>query len=136
MGSTRTNTLVPYSTFFRALRRILEAEADIEVVVEAGSAAEAVEVALSAQPDVFVMDLGLPDRNGIAATADVCSVSPGTRVLVLTVHADVAYLPRAFEAGAPGYPVNEAAAADPLPPRRPFAPGPQPTPPHPGADLP
>src|SRR3546814_1226331 len=74
------------------LRRILEAEADFEVVGEAGSAAEAVEVALSAQPDVFVMDLGLPDRNGIAATADVCSVSPGTRVLVLTVHDDVAYL--------------------------------------------
>src|SRR3546814_3072871 len=81
------------------LRRILEAEADFEVVGEAGSAAEAVEVALSAQPDVFVMDLGLPDRNGIAATADVCSVSPGTRVLVLTVHDDVAYLRRAFDAG-------------------------------------
>lgn len=94
------------------LRRILEAEADFEVVGEAGSAAEAVEVALSAQPDVFVMDLGLPDRNGIAATADVCSVSPGTRVLVLTVHDDVAYLRRAFEAGATGYLVKEAADVD------------------------
>src|SRR3546814_20242917 len=99
MGSTRTNTLVPYSTFFRALRRILEAEADFEVVGEAGSAAEAVEVALSAQPDVFVMDLGLPDRNGSAATADVCSVSPGTRVLVLPVHDNVAYLRLALHAG-------------------------------------
>src|SRR3546814_180026 len=94
------------------LRRILEAEADFEVVGEAGSAAEAVEVALSAQPDVFVMDLGLPDRNGIAATADVCSVSPGTRVLVLTVHDDVAYLRRAFDAGATGYLVTEAADVD------------------------
>ena len=91
------------------LRHILEAQADLEVVGEAGSAAEAVEVATSARPDVFVMDLGLPDRNGIAATADVRAVSPETRVLVLTVHDDVAYLRRAFEAGATGYLVKEAA---------------------------
>jgi two-component system response regulator NreC len=91
------------------LRRILEAEADLEVVGEAGSAAEAAEVASSARPDVFLMDLGLPGRNGIAATADVRAVSPDTRVLVLTVHDDVAYLRRAFEAGATGYLVKEAA---------------------------
>lgn len=94
------------------LRHILEAEPDLEVVGEAGSAAEAVEVATDAQPDVFVMDLGLPDRSGIAATADVCAVSQATRVLVLTVHDDVAYLRRAFEAGAAGYLVKEAADVD------------------------
>jgi len=91
------------------LRRLLEAEPDLEVVGEAGSAADAVEVATAARPDVFVMDLGLPDRSGIAATADVCAVSPSTRVLVLTAHDDVAYLRRAFEAGATGYLVKEAA---------------------------
>ena len=91
------------------LRRILEAEPDLEVIGEAGSAAEAVEVATSTHPDVFVMDLGLPDRSGIAATADVCAVSPATKVLVLTVHDDVAYLRRAFDAGAAGYLVKEAA---------------------------
>ena len=91
------------------LRHILDAEADLEVVGEAGSAAEAVDVATAARPDVFVMDLGLPDRNGIAATADICAVSPDTRVLVLTVHDDVAYLRRAFQAGATGYLVKEAA---------------------------
>ena len=91
------------------LRRILEAEPDLEVVGEAGSADEAVEVARDTRPDVFVMDLGLPDRSGIAATADVCATSPTTRVLVLTVHDDVAYLRRAFDAGAAGYLVKEAA---------------------------
>jgi two-component system response regulator NreC len=91
------------------LRRILEAEPDLEVVGEAGSADEAVQVARATQPDVFVMDLGLPDRSGIVATADVCKISPATRVLVLTVHDDVAYLRRAFEAGAAGYLVKEAA---------------------------
>jgi two-component system, NarL family, response regulator NreC len=91
------------------LRHILEAEADLEVIGEAGSAAEAVEVATTAKPDVFVMDLGLPDRSGLAATADVRALSPATKVLVLTVHDDVAYLRRAFEAGASGYLVKEAA---------------------------
>lgn len=94
------------------LRHILEAEDDLEVVGEAGTAAAAVEVASDLRPDVFVMDLGLPDRSGIAATADVCAVSPATRVLVLTVHDDVAYLRRAFDAGAAGYLVKEAADVD------------------------
>lgn len=91
------------------LRRILEAEPDLEVVGEAGSADQAAEVARETRPDVFVMDLGLPDRSGIAATAEICKISPATRVLVLTVHDDVAYLRRAFEAGAAGYLVKEAA---------------------------
>lgn len=91
------------------LRHILEAETDLEVVAEAGTAEEAVQVARDSQPDVFVMDIGLPDRNGIAATADVCAVSPATKVLILTVHDDIAYLRRAFDAGAVGYLVKEAA---------------------------
>lgn len=91
------------------LRRILEAEPDLEVVAEAGTAADAVVAARDTQPDVFVMDVGLPGRSGIAATADVCKVSPATKVLVLTVHDDVAYLRRAFDAGAAGYLVKEAA---------------------------
>jgi len=91
------------------LRRILEAEPDFEVVGEAGTAGEAVAVARDTQPDVFVMDVGLPDRSGIAATADVSRASPATGVLILTVHDDVAYLRQAFDAGAAGYLVKEAA---------------------------
>ena len=91
------------------LRRILDAEDDLEVVGEASSVNEAVAVARTCLPDVFVMDLGLPDGSGIDATAEVIRVSPATRVLVLTVHDDVAYLRRAFEAGAAGYLVKEAA---------------------------
>lgn len=91
------------------LRRILEAEPDLEVVAEAGTADEAVAAARDTKPDVFVMDIGLPDRNGITATVEVCKVSPATKVLVLTVHDDVAYLRRAFDAGAAGFLVKEAA---------------------------
>lgn len=91
------------------LRRILEAEPDLEVVAEAGTAEEALIAARDTQPDVFVMDVGLPDRSGIGATTDICKVSPATKVLVLTVQDDIAYLRRAFEAGAAGYLVKEAA---------------------------
>ncbi len=91
------------------LRRILEAEDDLEVVGEAGTAAEATSLARAERPDVFVMDLGLPDASGITATTEVRKASPATRVLVLTVHDDVAYLRRAFEAGADGYLIKEAA---------------------------
>ena len=91
------------------LRRILDAEDDLEVVGESGTVQEAVAMAASCRPDVFVMDLGLPDGSGIDATAEVVRVSPATRVLVLTVHDDIAYLRRAFEAGAAGYLGKEAA---------------------------
>lgn len=91
------------------LRRILDAEDDLEVVGEAGGVREAVLLARAERPDVFVMDLGLPDGSGIDATAEVRQASPGTRVLVLTVHDDIAYLRRAFDAGADGYMVKDAA---------------------------
>jgi two-component system response regulator NreC len=91
------------------LRRIIDAEGDLEVVGEAASIREAVVLAAAERPDVFVMDLGLPDGSGITATAEVRKASPATRVLVLTVHDDVAYLRRAFEAGADGYMLKEAA---------------------------
>jgi two-component system response regulator NreC len=91
------------------LRRILDAEDDLEVVGEAGSVKDAVTLAAECRPDVFVMDLGLPDGSGVAAIVGVIRASPTTRVLVLSVHDDIAYLRRSFEAGAVGYLVKEAA---------------------------
>ena len=91
------------------LRRIVAEEPDLEVVGEAGTAEEAIAVARAERPDVFVMDLGLPGISGIEATRRVAEVSPQTAVLVLTVHDDVAYLRKAFDAGARGYLVKDAA---------------------------
>lgn len=101
-----------HSVVRSGLRRIIDAEPDLEVVGEAGSAADAIAVAGERRPDVMVMDIGLPDRNGISAIPDLLAVSPGTRVLMLTVHDDVAYLRRAFGAGASGYLGKEAAAIE------------------------
>lgn len=91
------------------LRRILDDEPDITVVGEAGDAEDAVALATAEHPDVFVMDLGLPGTSGIDATRQVRAVSAETAVLVLTVHDDVGYLRRAFDAGATGYLVKDAA---------------------------
>jgi DNA-binding NarL/FixJ family response regulator len=91
------------------LHRILAEEPGIEVIGEAGTAEETVELAGRARPDVLIMDLGLPGASGIAATTWVQQASPDTRVLVLTAHNDVVYLRRAFAAGASGYLLKEAA---------------------------
>ncbi len=91
------------------LRRLLADEPDIEVVGEAGTADEAVALAQAERPDVFIMDQGLPGASGIEATRRLRLVSPATRVLMLTVHDDVAYLRAAFQAGAVGYLVKDAA---------------------------
>ncbi len=91
------------------LRRVLEEQSDLTVVAEAGTAAEAVERAGELNPDVVVMDLGLPDASGIDASRRIIEANPGIAVLVLTVHDDVGYIRRAFEAGATGYLVKDAA---------------------------
>jgi two-component system, NarL family, response regulator NreC len=91
------------------LRRIVADEPDLEVVGEAGVAEEAIAVARAARPDVFVMDVGLPGTSGIEATRRIVETSPQTKVLVLTVHDDVAYLRKAFDAGARGYLVKDSA---------------------------
>jgi two-component system, NarL family, response regulator NreC len=91
------------------LRHILADEADIVVVGDAANADDAVAIARAERPDVFVMDLGLPGTGGITATRQVREASPSTMVLILTVHDDVGYLRKAFDAGASGYLVKEAA---------------------------
>jgi two-component system response regulator NreC len=98
-----------HSVVRAGLRALLLEAADIEVVGEAGSVAEAVDLGRREQTDVFVMDLTLPDGTGIEATAALARVSPRTAVLILTAHDDVAFLRKAFDAGALGYLIKDAA---------------------------
>ncbi len=91
------------------LRRILEAEDGLEVVGEAATVAEALRLVRMTKPDVLVLDVGLPDGSGLEACPKVRRSSPDTRVLILTVQDDVAYLRRAFAAGASGYLAKHAA---------------------------
>jgi DNA-binding NarL/FixJ family response regulator len=85
------------------LRTILAAASGIEVVGEAGTGAEAVAVAQSLTPDVVVMDLQMPDTDGIEATRRIVSALPDTAVLVLTMFEDDTSVFSAMRAGARGY---------------------------------
>jgi DNA-binding NarL/FixJ family response regulator len=91
------------------LRLLLEAEGGFETVAEAGSARDAVFEVRKHKPDVVLMDLILPDRNGIEATADVLKEAPEAKVLVLSMEDDPSYVREAFAAGASGYVLKEAA---------------------------
>jgi len=91
------------------LRRLLDAEADIETVAEAANADRAVFEAIEAKPDVVLMDLVMPEKGGIEGMPAVLQAVPETRVLVLSMHDDPRYVHAAFEAGASGYVLKEAA---------------------------
>ncbi len=92
------------------LRLLIDAQADMIVVGQAGSGREAVRQALDYQPDVVVMDITMPHLDGAAATAQIKRERPRVRVLALTRHADQAYLRRMLHAGATGYVVKKTAA--------------------------
>lgn len=84
------------------LRALLEAQADIAVVGEAGSADEAVERAEALTPDVVIMDISMPG-GGLEATRRIAARDLPTRILILTVHAEERYLLPVLEAGGSGY---------------------------------
>ncbi|WP_165440849.1 MULTISPECIES: response regulator [Protofrankia] len=91
------------------LQRMLAEDSGILVVADVGTAAEAVAAAGRLQPDIVVLDIGLPDGSGISAIGRILGASPASRVLMLTMHDDVAYLREAFASGALGYVLKAAA---------------------------
>ncbi|HEX9350798.1 MAG TPA: response regulator transcription factor [Gaiellaceae bacterium] len=94
------------------LRRVLEAEEDIEVVGEAGDMRGAVFEARAQKPDVVLMDVVMPGPTGIEATPAVLKEAPEAKVLVLSMQDDPRYVREAFAAGASGYVLKEAADAE------------------------
>jgi DNA-binding NarL/FixJ family response regulator len=91
------------------LRLLLDAEADIETIGEAGDAREAVFEARAKSPDVILMDVVLGGKSGIEATPDVLKEAPDAKVLILSMQDDPRYVREAFSAGASGYLLKEAA---------------------------
>jgi len=84
-------------------RSLIEAEGDMEVAGEARDGREAVQLARSLRPDVVVMDVSMPELNGIEATRQIVSESPGTRVVGLSMHLKRHYVAEMLKAGAAGY---------------------------------
>ncbi len=102
--------LVDDHTILRgALRALLEAEPDLELVAEAREGREAVQMARDLKPDVVVMDVSMPGLNGIEATRQIRAADPTRRVLALSAHSDKRMVAEAIRAGAGGYMVKDAA---------------------------
>lgn len=91
------------------LRMLLENEEDIEIIGEADSASQAMNVISLKKPDVVLMDIGLPDLSGIDATRQIKQLWPDTAVVALTIHEDEEYFFKMLDAGASGYVPKRAA---------------------------
>ncbi len=91
------------------LKMLLGSERDVEIVGEAGTAAEALDVAAQVRPDVILMDIGLPDKSGIEATREIKKRFEKMSVVALTIHEDEEYFFKMLEAGASGYVPKRAA---------------------------
>jgi DNA-binding NarL/FixJ family response regulator len=104
MSDTIRVLLVDDHTVLRAgLRALLEAEDDMVVVGEASTGEEGVEAVKRLKPDVVVMDLTMPGAGGLQALKDINALNVGSRVLILTMHAEDEYLLAVLEAGGSGY---------------------------------
>ena len=112
MGKLRLLLGDDHTLMRHGLRKIIEERQDWEVVAEAGDGRSAVQQALDLEPDVAVLDIGMPLLNGIEATRQITRRKPNVRVLILSMYADEAYVTQAVTAGASGYVLKDSAGAD------------------------
>ena len=94
------------------LRMLLEAQRDIHVAGEADDGRQAVSGILSVKPEIVLMDIAMPELNGIEATRQIQEELPATKVVILSVHGDSEHVYRAFQAGARGYLLKESAGSE------------------------
>jgi two-component system, NarL family, response regulator NreC len=94
------------------LKMLIDAQSDMTAVAEAQNGDEAVESVKETSPDVVILDVTMPGRGGLHVIHDVLKLRPATRVLLLTMHEEVAYLRTALAAGASGYVLKKSVDAD------------------------
>lgn len=94
----------------QGLRSLIEAEGDIEVVGEAQTGRQAVQLTKKLRPAVVVMDIAMPLLNGLEATRQILKAQPATKVLVLSAHSDDEYVHQVLGAGAAGYLLKQTSA--------------------------
>lgn len=112
MGRVRILLADDHTIVRQGLRKVLEERPEWEVVAEAGDGREAVRLAEQHRPDVAIIDVAMPLLNGIEATRQITKRVPNTRILVLSMHADEAYVTQILQAGAAGYLLKDSADVD------------------------
>jgi two-component system, NarL family, response regulator NreC len=98
-----------HTLFRQGLRKILEDRPDWQVVAEAGDGRDAIQQCLALEPDVVLLDVGMPLLNGIEATRQILRRLPEMRVLILSMHSEEVYVVQALQAGARGYLLKDSA---------------------------
>lgn len=101
-----------HQLFREGVKRILEMETDFKVIGEGADGHEASLLAEQHKPDVLLMDINMPNVNGVSASEQVISVSPRTRVIILSIHDDEGYVYRTLRSGASGYLLKEMGTSD------------------------
>lgn len=96
--------------FREGLKSIVERDTGFCVIAEAGTAGEGLKLAKSLKPDLIVVDISLPDQNGLKLTRELRRLSADVRIMIISMHAKIDYVTEAFQAGARGYVVKESAA--------------------------
>jgi DNA-binding NarL/FixJ family response regulator len=96
----------------QGFKMILAEQPDMEIVGEAGNGREALALAESLKPDIVVMDVAMPELNGIEATRRIAETAPHTRVVALSMHKDSVYVREVLRAGARGYLLKDSGSDD------------------------
>jgi two-component system, NarL family, response regulator NreC len=112
LGQIRILVADDHTIIRSGLRLLLEQQTDFKVVAEANNGREAVELASRHNPEVAILDIGMPELNGIEATRQILAAEPSTQVVILSMHADEGYVLRALKAGARAYILKNSAESD------------------------
>jgi two-component system response regulator NreC len=111
-GALRILVADDHTIIRSGLRMLLERQLGFAVVGEAADGRQAVEMARGLRPDVAMLDIAMPNLNGIEAARQICAELPKTRIVILSVHSDEAYVLKALKAGARGYLLKDSAESD------------------------
>jgi DNA-binding NarL/FixJ family response regulator len=112
MNETRILLADDHAVIRSGLRLVLERQPDFRVVAEAGDGREAVKLAEATRPHVAVLDVAMPNLNGIEAARQMIASVPGISVVILSMHSDEGYVLRALKAGARAYLLKESVEGD------------------------
>jgi two-component system, NarL family, response regulator NreC len=112
MSQIRVLLADDHTVMRNGLRLLLERQDDLSVMGEAADGRQAVEMAAAGEPDVVVMDIAMPQLNGVEATRQIVIRNPRTAIVILSMHSDESYVIRSLKAGARAYLLKDSAEAD------------------------